>query len=169
MKKRKERKKFKCTGGEIRARCILFCVVILHLFVQRCSLFCVVILYVIVCAKMHTDAHIVIAACRPNTTSDTVTITASDFAYNFLLPFVVSSHCRDEDDAVQEIKSMPGICRYGINKLQSALSPLVGSGLKSVLIFGVPGNVEKVCCLWFPCSWTFFLPWFGQLCTSPTV
>ena len=58
---------------------------------------------------------------------------------------MVSSRCRDEDDAVQEIKSMPGICRYGINKLQSALSPLVGNGLKSVLIFGVPGNVEKVC------------------------
>ena len=49
--------------------------------------FCVVILHLIMCAKMHTDAHIVTAACRPNTTSHTVTIsitvTVSDFAYNF--------------------------------------------------------------------------------------
>jgi delta-aminolevulinic acid dehydratase/porphobilinogen synthase len=52
--------------------------------------------------------------------------------------------CRDEDDAVQAIKSMPGISRYGINKLQEALTPLVNKGLKSVLIFGVPGNVKKV-------------------------
>ncbi|KAK7094921.1 delta-aminolevulinic acid dehydratase-like [Littorina saxatilis] len=49
----------------------------------------------------------------------------------------------DEEDAVQEIKSMPGICRYGVNKLQAALSPLVDNGLKSILIFGVPGNIEK--------------------------
>nr|KAG5710502.1 hypothetical protein BaRGS_013148 [Batillaria attramentaria] len=38
---------------------------------------------------------------------------------------------------------MPGICRYGVNRLREALSPLVDKGLKSVLIFGVPGKVEK--------------------------
>ena len=53
-------------------------------------------------------------------------------------------HFRDEDDAVQEITSMPGQARYGINKLRDALKPLVEKGLKTVLIFGVPGNIIKV-------------------------
>ena len=34
--------------------------------------------------------------------------------------------------------------RYGVNKLESALSPLVKIGLKSVLIFGVPTKAIKV-------------------------
>ncbi|XP_076454899.1 delta-aminolevulinic acid dehydratase-like [Babylonia areolata] len=58
---------------------------------------------------------------------------------NLMLPLFIV----DEEDAVQEIKSMPGVCRYGVNKLRSALSPLVDKGLKSVLIFGVPGKIEK--------------------------
>ena len=39
---------------------------------------------------------------------------------------------------------MPGQARYGINKLRDALKPLVEKGLKTVLIFGVPGNIIKV-------------------------
>ena len=37
---------------------------------------------------------------------------------------------RDDDDSIQEISSMPGQSRYGINKLQEALKPLVEKGLK---------------------------------------
>lgn len=37
------------------------------------------------------------------------------------------------------------LCRYGVNQLEAALSPLVNKGLKSVLIFGVPSKIEKVC------------------------
>lgn len=51
---------------------------------------------------------------------------------------------RDDDDAVQEISSMPGQARYGIAKLKDALKPLVDKGLKTVLIFGVPENIPKV-------------------------
>lgn len=36
-------------------------------------------------------------------------------------------------------------CRYGINKLEGMLRPLVEKGLKCVLIFGVPAKVAKVC------------------------
>ena len=39
---------------------------------------------------------------------------------------------------------MPGVARYGINKLRDALKPLIEKGLKTVLIFGVPGNIIKV-------------------------
>lgn len=34
--------------------------------------------------------------------------------------------------------------RYGINKLEATLHPLVEKGLKCVLIFGVPSRIQKV-------------------------
>ena len=34
--------------------------------------------------------------------------------------------------------------RYGVNKLEAALNPLVKGGLKTVLIFGVPTKAKKV-------------------------
>jgi len=50
----------------------------------------------------------------------------------------------DADDSVQEIASMPGVFRFGVNKLEGFLEPLVKDGLKSVLLFGVPQNLPKV-------------------------
>ncbi|KAK8389724.1 hypothetical protein O3P69_009014 [Scylla paramamosain] len=49
----------------------------------------------------------------------------------------------DEPDAVQPISSLPGVSRYGVNKLVDALTPLVQNGLSSVLLFGVPTNMPK--------------------------
>ncbi|XP_023245404.1 heat shock 70 kDa protein cognate 3 isoform X1 [Copidosoma floridanum] len=49
----------------------------------------------------------------------------------------------DEPDAVTEIKSMPGINRYGVNKLKGLLEPMIAKGLKSVLLFGVANNLQK--------------------------
>ncbi|KAH9514565.1 hypothetical protein Btru_025663 [Bulinus truncatus] len=49
----------------------------------------------------------------------------------------------DDSDAVQEIKSMPGQSRYGVNRLQEAVAPLVEKGLKAVLLFGVPEKLIK--------------------------
>lgn len=37
--------------------------------------------------------------------------------------------------------------RYGVNKLEGALRPLVEKGLRAVLVFGVPSNVKKVRCV----------------------
>lgn len=51
----------------------------------------------------------------------------------------------DDENAVQTIESMPGISRFGVNKLKDHLSPLVEKGLQSVLLFGVINNVPKVC------------------------
>lgn len=46
---------------------------------------------------------------------------------------------------------MPGSCltsapahRYGVNRLEEMLKPLVEEGLRCVLIFGVPSRVPKV-------------------------
>lgn len=36
------------------------------------------------------------------------------------------------------------LLRYGVNKLEGMLRPLVEDGLKCVLIFGVPSKVHKV-------------------------
>ncbi|KAK3602548.1 hypothetical protein CHS0354_003800 [Potamilus streckersoni] len=58
---------------------------------------------------------------------------------NFIYPLFIV----DDEDALQEIPSMPGQFRYGINKLKAAIKPLVEKGLKCVLIFGVPSKIPK--------------------------
>ncbi|XP_067661712.1 delta-aminolevulinic acid dehydratase-like [Haliotis asinina] len=67
--------------------------------------------------------------------SANTTITSENLVYPL---FIV-----DEEDAVQEITSMPGQFRYGIHRLKEALQPLVEKGLKTVLLFGVPGKIYK--------------------------
>lgn len=51
---------------------------------------------------------------------------------------------RENDDEVQSIPSMPGISRYGINRLKEHLEIVVGNGLKSILLFGVIEKLSKV-------------------------
>ena len=50
----------------------------------------------------------------------------------------------DDPNASVEIPSLPGQRRWGINKLEGFLGPLVQKGLKSVILFGVPLKCEKV-------------------------
>ncbi|KAK2535519.1 hypothetical protein Q9233_003816 [Columba guinea] len=66
--------------------------------------------------------------------------TATTFdASNLIYPIFVT----DSPDAVESIPSLPGQARYGVNKLEGMLRPLVEDGLKCVLIFGVPSKVHK--------------------------
>lgn len=51
----------------------------------------------------------------------------------------------DDPDAEEVIGSLPGQKRWGVNKLEGFLGPLVKQGLKSVILFGVPMRMEKVC------------------------
>lgn len=44
----------------------------------------------------------------------------------------------DNPDEEEDIPSLPGQKRWGINKLVSLLQPLIAKGLKSVILFGVP-------------------------------
>uniref|UniRef100_A0A8B9FN59 Delta-aminolevulinic acid dehydratase n=1 Tax=Amazona collaria TaxID=241587 RepID=A0A8B9FN59_9PSIT len=60
-------------------------------------------------------------------------------ASNLIYPIFVT----DSPDAVELIPSLPGQARYGVNKLEGMLRPLVEDGLKCVLIFGVPSKVHK--------------------------
>lgn len=50
----------------------------------------------------------------------------------------------DDPDAEETIASLPGQKRWGINKLEGFLGPLVQKGLKSVILFGVPMKMQKV-------------------------
>uniref|UniRef100_A0A3Q1FB06 Delta-aminolevulinic acid dehydratase n=1 Tax=Acanthochromis polyacanthus TaxID=80966 RepID=A0A3Q1FB06_9TELE len=58
---------------------------------------------------------------------------------NLIYPIFIT----DSPDAVEPINSLPGQARYGVNKLEEMLKPLVENGLKCVLIFGVPAKIAK--------------------------
>ena len=47
-------------------------------------------------------------------------------------------------DIVNKVNNSISYLRYGVNKLEAALNPLVKGGLKTVLIFGVPTKAKKV-------------------------
>ncbi|TFK73946.1 tetrapyrrole biosynthesis, porphobilinogen synthase [Pluteus cervinus] len=49
----------------------------------------------------------------------------------------------DVPDANVEIKSLPGQRRWGVNRIEEFLAPLVKKGLSSVILFGVPVNAVK--------------------------
>ncbi|KAG6833561.1 Aminolevulinate dehydratase [Tephrocybe sp. NHM501043] len=49
----------------------------------------------------------------------------------------------DDDNARVEISSLPGQCRWGVNRLEEFLGPLVKKGLTSVILFGVPLKCVK--------------------------
>uniref|UniRef100_A0AAY4CIR6 porphobilinogen synthase n=1 Tax=Denticeps clupeoides TaxID=299321 RepID=A0AAY4CIR6_9TELE len=48
---------------------------------------------------------------------------------NLIYPIFIT----DSPDAVEPIGSLPGQARYGLNKLEEMLRPLVDKGLKSVM------------------------------------
>ncbi|KAJ3063683.1 hypothetical protein HDU98_000522 [Podochytrium sp. JEL0797] len=58
------------------------------------------------------------------------TLSASSLVY----PVFITS----EADAIEPIAAMPGVARYGVNRLAEMLRPLVDQGLQTVLLFGVP-------------------------------
>lgn len=54
-------------------------------------------------------------------------------ASNFILPLFI----HENDDASEEIPSLPNVKRLGLNNLKHYLEPIVSNGLKCVLLFGV--------------------------------
>lgn len=50
----------------------------------------------------------------------------------------------DDPEASVIIKALPGQRRWGVNKLEEFIGPLVNKGLKSVILFGVPLKCVKV-------------------------
>ena len=62
----------------------------------------------------------------------------------FMYPIFIT----DDPEASVIIKTLPGQRRWGINKLEEFLTPLVQKGLKSVILFGVPLTCEKASVYW---------------------
>ncbi|KAI8871011.1 putative porphobilinogen synthase [Ramicandelaber brevisporus] len=58
---------------------------------------------------------------------------------SFIYPIFIS----DDADAIQPITSLPGQSRWGLNRLNELLDPLVAKGLKTVILFGVPVIAAK--------------------------
>lgn len=58
----------------------------------------------------------------------------------FMYPIFIT----DDPKARVEIASLPGQCRWGVDRLEEFIGPLVNKGLKSVILFGVPFKCEKV-------------------------
>jgi len=59
--------------------------------------------------------------------------------HNLMYPIFIV----EDDNAIQPITSMPGVSRYGVNKLKEFLQPIVDKGLSSVLLFGVMEDTPK--------------------------
>lgn len=58
---------------------------------------------------------------------------------NLMYPIFIS----DNKDDKELIHSMPGVYRYGIDRLYETLKPLISKGLQSILLFGVAKHLKK--------------------------
>jgi porphobilinogen synthase len=58
---------------------------------------------------------------------------------NLMYPIFISH----DNNAEEEIASMPGVKRWGLNRISGHLEPLVKAGLQSILIFGVADDATK--------------------------
>jgi len=61
--------------------------------------------------------------------------------HNLMLPLFITD---ESPDAKQDIPSLPGVSRWGVNSVLEFLRPNVENGLSSVLLFGVPEKVDKM-------------------------
>jgi len=59
---------------------------------------------------------------------------------NLMLPLFVTN---SDPDAIEDIGALPGVSRFGINKVLDFVQDLVMKGLRSVLIFGVDVKTPK--------------------------
>lgn len=57
----------------------------------------------------------------------------------FMYPIFIT----DDEDAALDLGSMPGQKRWGVNRLEGFIGPLVKKGLRSVILFGVPEKKAK--------------------------
>jgi len=57
----------------------------------------------------------------------------------FMYPIFIT----DDPNASVEIPTLPGQRRWGVNKLEEFIGPLIKKGLESVILFGVPFNCVK--------------------------
>jgi porphobilinogen synthase len=61
-------------------------------------------------------------------------------ARDFIYPLFVTAR----PGAREEIKSMPGIYRYGVDRLEDELAEMESLGLRAVLLFGLPAQKDEI-------------------------
>ncbi|KAF5279532.1 hypothetical protein FQR65_LT03354 [Abscondita terminalis] len=83
--------------------------------------------------------HVLHSSISNEVARDWQTINHQITAKNLMYPIFVT----EQDDEVQPIQGMPGIYRFGINRLKQHLEPLVTKGLHSILLFGVVTSLTK--------------------------
>ncbi|XP_050301475.1 delta-aminolevulinic acid dehydratase [Anthonomus grandis grandis] len=89
--------------------------------------------------KMVQKKHILHSSIFNQTMRDWHSLKTEITPKNLMYPvFIIEA-----ENELQEIPSMPGVARYGINKLKEYLTPLVQKGLTSVLVFGVISSLSK--------------------------
>jgi len=74
-----------------------------------------------------------------------------DSTMTYIIILTAQFNCmvdRDNENAAEEIPAMPEQFRYGVNRIVEALQPVIASGLKAVLLFGVPSKLTKVTILY---------------------
>lgn len=89
--------------------------------------------------NMVQKKHILHSAISNSTLRSWQSLKSQITPINLMYPvFIIES----ENDK-QDIPSMPGVARYGINQLRSHLTPLIQKGLSSIMVFGVVDFLPK--------------------------
>ena len=60
--------------------------------------------------------------------------------YSLVYPLFVM----DGENTVEEIESLPGIKRYTVDRLEEELSSIMDSGVRNILLFGIPGHKDEI-------------------------
>ena len=57
----------------------------------------------------------------------------------------------EENDVIQEVTSMPGICQYSLDHVLEEIGRAVEVGIKGILLFGIPKDDDKstIDSLWY--------------------
>ena len=50
----------------------------------------------------------------------------------------------EENDVIQEVPSMPGICQYSLDHVLEEIGRAVEVGIKGILLFGIPVQKDEV-------------------------
>ena len=50
----------------------------------------------------------------------------------------------EENDVIQEVPSMPGICQYSLDHVLEEIGRAVEVGIKGILLFGIPVHKDEV-------------------------
>lgn len=50
----------------------------------------------------------------------------------------------EENDVIQEVPSMPGICQYSLDHVLEEIGRAVDVGIKGILLFGIPVHKDEV-------------------------